>query len=78
MKDFDDELDDDLLSTGELDLTGGSGGSDVQITPTLNNDIPRHTPPVRMMNSTPLNHNHIGLRLSFRNHHVDTPPRNVR
>lgn len=79
MKDFDDELEDDeLLSTGELDLTGGSTSTDVQITPTLNNDIPRHTPPVRMMNSTPLNHNHIGLRLSFRHNHVDNPARNAR
>nr|XP_019542910.2 membrane-associated tyrosine- and threonine-specific cdc2-inhibitory kinase [Aedes albopictus]XP_019542911.2 membrane-associated tyrosine- and threonine-specific cdc2-inhibitory kinase [Aedes albopictus]XP_019542912.2 membrane-associated tyrosine- and threonine-specific cdc2-inhibitory kinase [Aedes albopictus] len=79
MKDFDDELDDeDMLSTGELDLTGGSTGTEgVQITPTLNNDIPRHTPPVRMMNSTPLNHNHVGLRLSFRNNHVDNPARNA-
>ncbi|XP_062565869.1 membrane-associated tyrosine- and threonine-specific cdc2-inhibitory kinase [Armigeres subalbatus] len=66
MKEFDDEVDnDDLLSSGELDLTGGSTGTDVQITPRLNKDIPRHTPPIRMMNSTPLNHNNVGLRLSF-------------
>lgn len=80
MKDFDDEMDDELLSGGEqeLDLTGGSGGTDdVQITPTLNNTVPTHTPTVRMMNSTPLNHNHAGMRMSFRNNNIDTPSRNM-
>ncbi|XP_058824287.1 membrane-associated tyrosine- and threonine-specific cdc2-inhibitory kinase [Topomyia yanbarensis] len=77
MKDFDDELDDDLLtSTGELDVSTGSGGTGMQITPTLNNTVPTHTPTARMMNSTPLNHSHAGLRLRFRNNAIDTPPGN--
>ncbi|XP_055609501.1 membrane-associated tyrosine- and threonine-specific cdc2-inhibitory kinase-like [Uranotaenia lowii] len=82
MKDFDNDSDvgddeDELMSSGELDLTGGSAGSNVQITPTLNNTVPIHTPTVRMMNSTPLNHNHSGLRLSFRNQNIDTPFRSM-
>ncbi|KFB40791.1 AGAP001950-PA-like protein [Anopheles sinensis] len=30
-----------------------------QVTPTLNNSIPVHTPTVRIVNSTPLNHHHL-------------------
>ncbi|XP_053695100.1 membrane-associated tyrosine- and threonine-specific cdc2-inhibitory kinase [Sabethes cyaneus] len=72
---FGDESDEDLISStcGDLDLTGGSGGSGIQITPTLNNSVPTHTPTIRILNSTPLNHNHAGSRLRFRNHTIDTP-----
>lgn len=83
MKDFEDGDDEDLLqrsssSSGDLDVSAGSGESgSVQITPTLNNTVPSHTPSLRMMNSTPLNHNHVGLRLSFRNNYVETPTRNI-
>lgn len=81
MKDFEDD-DEDLLqqssSSGDLDVSAGSRESgSVQITPTLNNTVPSHTPSLRMMNSTPLNHNHTGLRLSFRNNYVETPTRNI-
>lgn len=81
MKDFEDD-EEDLLqhstSSGDLDVSAGSRESgSVQITPTLNNTVPSHTPSLRMMNSTPLNHNHIGLRLSFRNNCVETPTRNI-
>ncbi|XP_055638031.1 membrane-associated tyrosine- and threonine-specific cdc2-inhibitory kinase [Toxorhynchites rutilus septentrionalis] len=79
MKDFDEELDDDLLSGGEpdLDASDKSSGTGVQITPTLNNTVPLHTPSLRMMNSTPLNHNHTGMRITFRNNNIDTPSRNI-
>lgn len=78
MKDFDDEIEDDMSDMDhEFDLTGESASSDVQITPTLNNSVPNHTPTMRMVNSTPLNHNHTGLRLSFRNHNIDTPFRSA-
>lgn len=81
MKDFEDD-DEDLLqqssSSGDLDVSAGSRESgSVQITPTLNNTVPSHTPSLRMMNSTPLNHNHTGLRLSFRNNYAETPTRNI-
>ncbi|XP_058454635.1 membrane-associated tyrosine- and threonine-specific cdc2-inhibitory kinase [Malaya genurostris] len=77
MKDFDDELEDNLLtSSGELDVSASSGGTGIQITPTFNNSVPTHTPNARMMNSTPLNHSHAGLRLRFRNHAIDTPSGN--
>ncbi|KAL1379675.1 hypothetical protein pipiens_014730 [Culex pipiens pipiens] len=81
MKDFEDDEEEMLQqssSSGDLDVSGGSRESgSVQITPTLNNTVPSHTPSLRMMNSTPLNHNHIGLRLSFRNNCVETPTRNI-
>lgn len=74
-KDIGDESDDDIISStcGELDVTGDSGGSGIQITPTLNNTVPTHTPTAKILNSTPLNHHHAGLRLRFRNHTIDTP-----
>lgn len=81
MKDFSDD-EEDLLQqssgSGDLDESAGSRESgSVQITPTLNNTVPSHTPSLRMMNSTPLNHNHTGLRLSFRNNCLETPTRNI-
>lgn len=75
MKEFDGEIDyANSSDEKELDLTGGSDSTDVRITPTLNNAVPQHTPDI-IMNSTPLNHNHGGMRMSFRNNNIDTPPR---
>lgn len=74
IKDLGDESDEDLISScSEFDVTGGSGGSGMQITPTLNNAVPTHTPTAKILNSTPLNHNHTGMRLRFRHHANDTP-----
>uniref|UniRef100_A0A182PQV1 Membrane-associated tyrosine- and threonine-specific cdc2-inhibitory kinase n=1 Tax=Anopheles epiroticus TaxID=199890 RepID=A0A182PQV1_9DIPT len=49
---------------------GGTDKDSVQITPTLNNSMPpTRTPTIRIVNSTPLNHDH-----HLHRHHLQFPP----
>jgi membrane-associated tyrosine/threonine-specific cdc2-inhibitory kinase len=66
-----------IRMTDEADLSEINRTTDeLNITPTLNNSIPTHTPSIRIVNSTPLNHHQYnGMRI--RHSRADSSMRNL-
>lgn len=74
VQNYDENSDDDISFRTSLDTSRASKNSQIDddnnnetnITPTLNNSIPRITPEIMIANSTPLNHFHHSNGLSSR------------